>query len=564
MPAGTLSGSLEDLGLGEILQILSLSRKSGVLHLVEGGGRELSLFIREGLVIVARPNPVVQPLLQFVERMALPPPAKQKLFTILKEKRLRGEAWSRFFVRELSLEKNRARELALRYLVYLVGQAFAWEGGMFEFVLMDPGSEEFQKVLHFPLFPSVEEGVNAQFLAMEAARLQDESSLSQPYSFGTLPPRDLQVAPGLRTTPGEPQEGQGAGQLLLVDDQEEIVEATGAFLKQRGYRVAIATSIEMAMEVIERSEEGNWVVFADLVMPKRDRSGLLGGLELAEMLRNHPRVTRVYLSSDTVYAGLEEKARLMNIQGVLMKPARREWIQNLKEAAARYGERIAQAAGAPGGGEEKEEEFKELEAGVGELDLEDPLQSLFAQENLIPLPRARSERGVELLRRMVEELLTPEGETEVSLLILRFASHLFQRVILFVVTGEELKGLGQVGLSGENANRLVRELRIPLKRGTIFDRVIEERKGFSGKPPAQPLLHRLFTRLGGPVPFEIVLAPVVVGGRTVALLYADQVPTQAPLRELEVLEVFLAQAGMALERTYLRKQLLKQTGKGGT
>jgi GAF domain-containing protein len=110
---------------------------------------------------------------------------------------------------------------------------------------------------------------------------------------------------------------------------------------------------------------------------------------------------------------------------------------------------------------------------------------------------------------------------------------------------------------------VIRELRIPLGKGTIFDQVVEERRLFAGKPPAQPLLHRLLTRLGGPVPFEIVLAPIAVQGRVVALLYGDQVPTQAPLRDLEVLEVFLAQAGLALERAYLRRQLLQKNRKGG-
>lgn len=566
MPQGTLSGSLEDLGLGEILQILFLSRKSGVLQLIYEGGTELSLFIREGLVVVARPNPIVQPFLKFSERLALKPEEKQKLFMILKEKRFRKESWVRFFTQELGMDKNRARDAALRYLVHLVGQGIAQVRGTFEFLLLEPEHEEFEKAIHFPLFPSVEEGVNAQFLAMEAARIQDESSKSQPYT-----PRELIRTGGGRVV-SLPLLASGAEaveaetqQLLLVDDQEEIAQTTGGYLRQKGYRVAIATTVALAQEIIQRSEEGKWVVVSDLVMPKRDRSGLLGGLELAELLMRHPRVSRIFLSSDTVYAGLEEKARLLGIQGILNKPSRREWLQNLQGTAESYGERIAQVLGPPHRAKEAGAvEAADLEVQTEELDLDNPLQALFSEENLLPLPRARTDEGMELLRRMVEELLTPEGETEVSLLILRFASHLLQRVLLFVVADKELRGLGQVGLSGENANRLVRELRIPLGKGTIFDRVIEDRKIFAGKAPAQPLLHRLFTRLGGPVPFEVLLAPITVGGKVVAVLYGDQVPLQAPIRELGAIEVFLAQAALALERAYLRKQLLRQTGKGGT
>jgi CheY-like chemotaxis protein len=450
-------------------------------------------------------------------------------------------------------------------LIFLVGQALSWEGGSFEFILLDPAHEEFRKAFSFPLFPSLEEGVNAQFLAMEAVRIQDEMSQSQPILRVNPLEREGRGSLPL-SAPAPVEKEKVAKQILLVDDQEEIIEATGGYLRQHGYRVAVAHTVDTALEVIERSEEGGWVVLADLVMPKRDRSGLLGGLEVAEMLHNHPRVTRIFLAADSLYPNLEERSRLFGIEGVVLKPPRREWIQNLKGAASTYGERIVQVVGPPLPKETQTlsgNESLELELGMEELDPDNPLRALFSQENLVPIPKPRTSQGVELLRQMVEELITPEGETEVSLLILRFASHLFQRVILFVVTKKELRGLGQVGLSGEGAGKVIRELRIPLGKGTIFDQVVEERRLFAGKPPAQPLLHRLLTRLGGPVPFEIVLAPIAVQGRVVALLYGDQVPTQAPLRDLEVLEVFLAQAGLALERAYLRRQLLQKNRKGG-
>ena len=48
----SLVGNLEDLGLGEILQIVSLSRKSGVLSLFSRG-REGKIVFRQGQVIRA-------------------------------------------------------------------------------------------------------------------------------------------------------------------------------------------------------------------------------------------------------------------------------------------------------------------------------------------------------------------------------------------------------------------------------------------------------------------------------------------------------------------------------
>ena len=48
----SLVGNLEDLGLGEILQIVSLSRKSGVLTL-HSRGREGRIILRQGQVVRA-------------------------------------------------------------------------------------------------------------------------------------------------------------------------------------------------------------------------------------------------------------------------------------------------------------------------------------------------------------------------------------------------------------------------------------------------------------------------------------------------------------------------------
>ena len=49
----SLIGSLEDLGLGEVLQILSLSQKSGLLS-VRGDDGEGIIVLRDGLVLAAQ------------------------------------------------------------------------------------------------------------------------------------------------------------------------------------------------------------------------------------------------------------------------------------------------------------------------------------------------------------------------------------------------------------------------------------------------------------------------------------------------------------------------------
>ena len=57
----SLVGNLEELGLGEILQIVSLSRKTGVLSL-RSRGRDGSVFFRQGQVVRAASSAYYQSL----------------------------------------------------------------------------------------------------------------------------------------------------------------------------------------------------------------------------------------------------------------------------------------------------------------------------------------------------------------------------------------------------------------------------------------------------------------------------------------------------------------------
>lgn len=155
---------------------------------------------------------------------------------------------------------------------------------------------------------------------------------------------------------------------------------------------------------------------------------------------------------------------------------------------------------------------------------------------------------------MVEELVHPDAEGEVTLLVLRFAADLFSRAVLLAVTDEAFVALGEVGLDEAAALR-TRGSRLACGTGSVFDRVLADPRSYVGPADPQPVLDDFLARLGGPRPREIFVGPVLAGGRPVAMLYADQVPTTQPIGDVETLEIFLGQAGMALERSHLRRQL---------
>jgi len=558
MNSVSLAGSLEDLALNDILQILSLSRKSGVLRLSHEH-MSLELFIDSGNVVAARPHPSIASLHQFFRESAqLPPDQLEQFLSVVREKSFRPQAWAPFWADKLQADVDTARGWAKQYLVWLVGRAQQWEVGDFSFEL-DPNRKRLDKVIQVPVFPSFEDGLSTQFLLMEGARIADESAASR--SDEELGDQTITgMVPGMAVPQGRAEQLAGTVErILLVGDKPERLRRVADSLRKQGYAVvAEARGIDAAIETLDRSEGGTWTVVADLVMPKRDRSGVLGGIELTEEISSRREVAAVYLCSDIQNPQIQEQLDGVGAAGLIAMPPRKSWKTQSDEALERFVRGIVESIGSPAATETASEPEPELDdpSGGGDINLDDPLAALLAEDDLdvggVP---ERDDHGMRLLRQMMEELTSPDAHADVSLMILRFASDFFQRSIIFAVGPQYLRGLGQVGLSIDNADTVVRNLSIELGQKTVFDWVIEHRQSFVGPPPEHRQHSQFFARLSGAEPAEVFVAPVLAGGKMVAMLYADQVPTQVQIRDTETVEIFLAQAGLALERAYLRRQL---------
>ncbi|RMF15230.1 MAG: DUF4388 domain-containing protein [Candidatus Dadabacteria bacterium] len=557
MNSVSLAGSLQDLGLNDILQILSLSRKSGTLRL-RYRDLGLELYVLHGGIVAARPHPSISTLHRFFTERGLLDAAQQDRFIqLLRDKDFEAEPWTPFWSSVFGKPAETIAEWARDYILWLVTRAAAWDEGEFSFEL-DPDGTAHKKLIRVPVFPSVEQPISAEYIAIEGARLADENAASRSGLDADVGDQTI-AGYGIVAEAERASADAATAHILFVDPKRETVERVAQSLRDAGFpHVAVASSVDGAIETIERAAEAPWTVVCELVMPKRDRSGVLGGLEVAQALSDHERVRATYLCTDLVNDEIRSQADQAGVAGLIMRPARKAWKTSFDDALHRYVAAISEAIGAPP--EKSPEAAAALDdindADRFEISLDDPLAALLDSEDLhLPVPQPRTDRGVHLLRQMIEELVNPNAESEISLLILRFAADFFQRSILFAVSGKTLAGLGQTGLSTENADRIVRELRIPVIENTVVSRVLSTRQTYTGAVAGDPQLEAMLERLGGPHPTEILLAPVLAGDRIVAMLYADQVPTQSRIENVETVEIFLAQAGLALERTYLMRQL---------
>jgi hypothetical protein len=163
------------------------------------------------------------------------------------------------------------------------------------------------------------------------------------------------------------------------------------------------------------------------------------------------------------------------------------------------------------------------------------------------------------LKAMVTELRFPSATSEITLLILRYASDVISRGILFMVKKNEIVGLGQFGIEtkGESPDQKVRNIRIPLNELSVFTMVLETRQTYKGALEENKWNDYLINEIGGTAPLEMLVIPLVSESKVIAILYGDNLPEMKPIDDIEGLEIFINQAGLAIEKALLERRILE-------
>lgn len=170
-PTMSLVGRLEDLSLGEILQIVSLSKRSGLLRL-EGPGGRASLFIKAGKVIFAASSEEKEGVLSLLAQSGLI--EADQVFSFKEELESAPSAadFRASLEARTGISNDKLQKVLKTRVEELTYSLFAWEEGTFSFQLIEDESSHpvLSKVAPFFL----DEGMGAQFLVMEGARRKDE------------------------------------------------------------------------------------------------------------------------------------------------------------------------------------------------------------------------------------------------------------------------------------------------------------------------------------------------------------------------------------------------------
>lgn len=169
------------------------------------------------------------------------------------------------------------------------------------------------------------------------------------------------------------------------------------------------------------------------------------------------------------------------------------------------------------------------------------------------------------LRKLLDELpgMSPTLTAEAALLILRYASQVVNRGVLFLVRDGTLRAIGQFGVSGagRTPERTIRQLTVPLDEPSVVGRSARVGVAYRGELPSTEWNDRLLALLGGEQPPEVLAVPIQVERGTVAVLYGDNVPEVTPIGAVDGLEILAREIGFAIERAQLHSRIAALEGR---
>jgi hypothetical protein len=614
----SLVGSLEDLGLGDLLQIVHLAGKSGVLRL-RGDAGEGQIVFRKGMIREAHAKSGPTDLRELLAaRRVVAGPLLERAWIEAHHvgRRLADVLVERGLVTAEAIDALRREQIESAVLAM-----FAWPSGEFSFEmreLTDDGAEL-----------ALDPGVNPQFLALEGTRRVDENA------SGLEPDADL--------TDADDAPAALEAELVLDGAADDVTGLTPAFAAEppRPRADAPAPSPEARPAASAARARAPVVVVAEAAPPPAPPVVLidpsLAALEWAKVAlsADFPRVhvfqrpglgidrIRQYLAraeiplvviaedtppdsaagardANEIVARLKRQAagmhvlllcdegspppRRMRADAVVARPSATLLAD---PRAARERTRIAAAlaetlmrqvrpepvaapaepppaplpepapAAKPAPAPKPELAPPPEPAAPAEAELPAEPGPAEPSEPLVLPPPPRPD-ALAKLRETSARIREGAGRGEVLAQVLSFAAQHFSRVALFGVRGDRVVGVAQVGLAraGGPDDAGLRELSLGSREPAWFRRVIEERRPLRAAPSDNGD-HRLAVLLGNEIPAEAYVAPIVTGERVAALLYADNLPGPERIGDTGALEVLLDAAGIALDRALIERTLAR-------
>ena len=567
----SLLGRLEDLSLTDIVQIVFLSRRTGILEIVDDAGRHTVLF-RNGLIVNAS-APDHPDLLAFLHARGFVPAGTVKTIRQMEEMGIPvGNA-----ALEMNLLTTDDLATAVRErILTVVSPLLESREGEFNFLLSDsmkPVDIEYEPELLFKQggFPPQKILGSADGEKLKPLQgLEDSLKAGKALLRGSSQPADapppaldLGLGGGGGESAGgaEPAaEGGGAplggapqnpppkaqGHLKVSGGLFEVESPEAAFrnvlLFERNPMIRVAAKRAFAKNGVKIVQSGAldetrlamieffrasrfFVTFLEMT-----DDGAAARL-LQQIKRRHPRLPVVVIDQQDDHRRRHEIVRA-GADLYLTKPSS-ERLQpgSAEEELALFADELVLFAG------RAFDQWEQMTGGgpdAGRRFYEDA-------------DKHNVDRSFALLQGLINEVSNPNDIDQVASTILRLAAEYIDRGALFVAGDAEFRGVGGFGITegGSPMDGRVKNLRLSRSEPSVLADAAASGEPHRGKMRRTAVNMQLIESMGGLLPTEVAVLPIRHDGRTIGILYGDNAEHRSPIDTLTGLEIFLSQAGYA-------------------
>jgi hypothetical protein len=594
----SLVGSLEDLALGDILQIVSLSRKSGLLRLRCEGG-EGRILLEDGLVRGAAIKGELEDLgTILVDAGELERDAWERVERVAETAGIEIDAW---LSETAGIEVERIEALRRERVEGAVMSMFGWRSGEFTFEVRDASVPGDDTIL-------LKAGISTQYLAMEASRQRDETTrLSEFDAAGDddddvplfsgegeeLPRADAVEALAIHTAQAA---GDGDDALRELDVASEpgptdVPEEGDSTLTLGPEAAAERPSEEAPIEVEVAAARPAPVEVVVEAPARAAHSGLLvaidpdlGALEwLKASLEDVCDRVHIFQRSEAGFDRIRHYLGrgIVPIAVVAMEAAGDsrtgaaggpELMRRLRGLAPTmpilalvepdvamaedcdFADGVLVRPASPGSDPERWAAHADVSTALREAVAPWAEGDRPGQRRSVP---DTADSRLTRLKAMSDRLRDPSSQGDVLSLVLDFAAESFARVAIFALRDERFVGLAQRGLPEQGGPDDVALAAIDLgadDHPELFRRVLERRRAAIAPPTGSRDVY-LAALLGPAAPRQAYVAPIETGGEVTAVLYADNLPHEVSIPDTTALEIVVHEAGLALDRAVLERAL---------
>ena len=516
-----ISGSLEDVSVGDVMQFIHLGRRTGTLVLSSGG--ESAMIGFHGGKLVSARTPGRAKLGDMLVSSGVLTRAELESALSDETQGAGRRSLGQILLAHGVVDSEALRRVVVEQIERTISEVVAWTKGSFEFVLDDLTPVD-DVALH-PGDVAPDADLDTQMVLLEAARLLDEKR-------GGHRPEPVETAPGRAAAlpasappppPAAPPAAAGAESLAgLVEAALDEAAVALPTLQVISEDPELAASLER--EVGDRVAA---VETASLDTAGGDVTGRRAPIVVLDLRQGQPR-------SVADLAALRRRRPSASLVA-LVDP----------------GPTIAAA----------------YEAGAVAALPADPHAVAACVDNIL---RSRAEvagwgdrrrglrpQGVERLRRVFGDLRSGLLSATVALNLMHIMSESVERAVLFLVKRDALIALGAFGTGqgGRPLAELTRGLRIDLADDNVLTRAVERSEALAVPADEAGLPEPMTRVLGLPASGQVVAFPVLGTQRVISVVYTDNGDRPQPIEDIEILELATAQVGMAFENELLRRQI---------